>query len=163
LVCREDCNYRCYRDLGTQCVPDASLEPDGAASADGMSSMADSFSVPDALRFPDATPGLCPNGNCDPGECTSCPSDCMTPPGMYMCCMNAVCDPPTDCVIGCTSACTAGECLAGYCGDLYCDPGENCVNCYDDCGTCSCNGDPVCNMPPENCINCPQQCTACAF
>jgi hypothetical protein len=165
LVCREDCGYRCYRDLGADCVPDASLEADGAASGDGMTNTGDGAPPPDGVRdgpsYPDAVPGMCPNGTCDPGECNTCPMDCI--PNPYMCCMNGICEPPTDCAVGCTSACTVGDCLPTFCGDTYCDPGETCLNCFMDCGSCMCNSDPACNMPPENCMNCPQQCTVCAI
>ncbi len=49
------------------------------------------------------------------------------------------------------------------CGNHLCEPGENCSNCSNDCGTCpviiSC-GDNVCEGD-ENCQSCPGDCNSC--
>ncbi len=71
----------------------------------------------------------CGNGVCGSDEtCTSCPTDCgacKLPPG-------------GNCTAG--SACISGFCVHGkcrnestYCGDGFCDAGENCTACDDCC------------------------------
>ena len=53
----------------------------------------------------------------------------------------------------------------GLCGNDACDDGEDCLNCFDDCGPCppvcpdgDCNGDETCTTCPDDCGTCPPAC-----
>lgn len=49
--------------------------------------------------------------------------------------LNSKCLSTTDC---CSGYCVHGFCRGNrtFCGDVYCDPTENCSNCQHDCGNC---------------------------
>ena len=106
-------------------------------------------------------------GLCEPGICTC---KCTTE-GQVLC--GGVCCP--------SDACVSGQCLAvpplpppppipptpptpPACGDLFCDPRENCGLCPVDCGLCSGCGDGYCDCSlsslsfTENFLTCPQDC-----
>ena len=83
-----------------------------------------------------------------------------------------------------SEACQSGICLHGvcrpespYCGDGYCDEGESCSSCSQDCGVCPTKkpkttggggiviteycGNGVCELEKENCSTCPEDCGVC--
>jgi hypothetical protein len=66
-------------------------------------------------------------------------------------CGDGVCNPPED-AISCYSDC-------GGCGDALCtSPPEDAISCYIDCGAC---GDGFCTAPPETPVTCPDDCGYC--
>ena len=63
--------------------------------------------------------------------------------------------------------CTTGYCVhnicrssSTYCGDTFCDAGETCSSCKQDCGACPVCGDGRCNGA-ETCSSCPSDCGTC--
>lgn len=83
-----------------------------------------------------------------------------------------------------SEACQSGICLhevcrpeSPYCGDGYCDEGESCASCSQDCGVCPTKkpttaggggiviieycGNGVCELEKENCSTCPEDCGVC--
>jgi hypothetical protein len=97
---------------------------------------------------------VCGDGFCEDSELPYCYQDCA------LRCGNLVCEPTADeNHLNCPS-----DCLAPYCGDGWCGPGENNANCPQDCegpsvGGKSYCGDGVCNMDAgETEENCPEDC-----
>ncbi|GMV38815.1 MAG: hypothetical protein AMXMBFR64_05310 [Myxococcales bacterium] len=111
--------------------------------------------------------------------CADCScEDCVCAHDPY-CCNN---EWDSQCSQACQVVCQFGcEGVAAACGDGVCSTGENCTNCYADCGECCgdgtclgdescgscpqdcgvCCGNGVCDAPTDNCQNCPQDCGVC--
>jgi hypothetical protein len=128
--------------------------------------------------------GVCPscgNGVCNPTEdCSSCPGDCGACPCAHDLCaggeaLDATCDPCVAqicavdsfccnaawdglCVSEVTSVC--GDTCPVVCGNGWCEAGEDCNSCSQDCGACPTCGDAVCSWG-EDCNSCSQDCGAC--
>ena len=104
---------------------------------------------------------ICGNGQCERGEtCQSCQKDCGYCNYSYpISCGDGLCNGNEDCrscYQDCGSCnygngheclldsdCRSGYCVnsicrssSTYCGDSYCDEGENCTSCEKDCGKC---------------------------
>ena len=107
----------------------------------------------------------CDDGQtCCGGECITCPAGQTVDPNTCQCtgggggpvCGNGVCEPGED-SINCPQDCPPG----GFCGDGACDPaiGEDCNSCPEDCGPCTTCGNGVCEPEfGENSTNCPEDC-----
>jgi hypothetical protein len=119
--------------------------------------------------------GMCGDGVCDPGESTSCPADCPSPPPPV--CGNSKCEGneadycPDDCPVCGNGICNMGEdyvtcpedcTLPKTCGNGVCGDAETCQSCPQDCGICSGQncGDGYCEIG-ETCTYCPQDCGSC--
>jgi len=169
----------CFADCGA-CPPPAPFCGDGLCN--GGESCGSCASDCGVCPSPDP---VCGDGFCDFGEdCSLCPEDCGSCAGD--CCSDngsiGCVDPDVvDCVCAADPYCCENtwdaECASkveelgcgactepAYCGDGYCDFGDDCGNCPQDCGTCPepepyC-GDGICDAG-DTCGNCAQDCGAC--
>ncbi len=110
----------------------------------------------------------CGNGQCDPGECSRCPRDCMPEDcrgdGVCSSQMDEDCEnAPEDC------QCAAGKCepdneradekgcVSSWCGDGICSSEtRECALCAEDCSIEDCEGNGKCDaLVGENCENSP--------
>jgi hypothetical protein len=115
--------------------------------------------------IPSCVGGVCPDGNCDPGEdqC-NCPQDCGTPPTNEV--PNSTCQDGEDNDCDTYTDCDDADCAtdpACICNDNgTCESGEDCYNCPGDC--VSGGGSPGCGNgtcePGEDCNSCPADCRA---
>ncbi len=84
----------------------------------------------------DCVAAVCGDAFCDPGEdqC-NCAVDCGAPPATETSCTDGTdndCDGFTDC--NDTDCAADPACAVPFCGDAFCDPGEDQCNCAVDCG-----------------------------
>ncbi len=150
-----DCSDERCTDSGFACTDDPALAPccgDGTCDADesGMNCPADC-----------GPPPICGNNTCEPGEdqCT-CPEECGLPEDYESSCTDGQ-DEDCDGLIDCDDS----DCFnhpACICdNDGYCEAGEDCQWCPNDCVTghdARC-GNGVCEAANgEDCTNCPADC-----
>ena len=124
-------------------------------------------------------PTTCGDGICQSNETkANCPADCGKPVacestadcsdhnecnGRELCefghCLSGKELPDgADCGDGAT--CLGGICHLPLCGNGVCDVGEDCVNCWVDCGLCDQCGNGICDSP-ETCSTCAADCGVC--
>jgi hypothetical protein len=116
------------------------------------------------MCVPDDPSVVCGDAFCTPvlEDCGNCPGDCPCwMPGTAcfggMCltyCGNDICEPGIEDNCNCPGDCPP------VCGNGTCDCEESCVDCPEECGSCSFCGDGTCDFGEDGCV-CPFDCGFC--